>query len=1180
MNSSTTPLVLPLTVFVDDGCSAFSLIDSSFVSTHQIPTIPLATPYSISAFDGSVRGHITHKTRPLVLQIGTHTERLSFLVAPLNSHAPIITGLPWMRKHNPLVNWRTLTISFGDSSRAVLLPTSDSTPSPPQQPPTCSTTDVELLNDEEFFSFAQRNSLDIFVAHMNVRSPTGKNKHTVSLNAVLTTKEYAKTQIPVDSRGVPLKYKAYQDVFNTKTDPTPTLAPHRPYDLAIEFVRDAEGKDPPLPTPGKIYPLSPPEEVVLSEFLSKSLSRNWISPSTSPLASPCFFVRKPNGGFRLCVDYRRVNWITKKNRYPLPLTQDLLDKLGKSRLYTHLDLPDAYHLVRIKKGDEWKTAFRCKFGQFEFNVIPFGLSNAPAAFQYFLNDIFSDMLGVTVVIYLDDILIFSENEDLHKQHVKAVLERLRQHQLFVNPSKCSFHLSEVDFLGMIVSADGIKMDPAKVEAVANWPAPASVKDIQMFLGFANFYRRFVLGFSDVAKPLTSLTRKTVPFDWSTVANDSFLLLKKRFSSAPTLSFFDFNKPAIVETDASDFGISAILSQYDDHGVLHPVAFHSRQLTSAEINYDTHDKELLAIVDSFLVWRHYLVAADPDSPTLVLSDHHNLERFMSALQLSRRQFRWAQILSDFHFKIHHRPGRLNGKADILSRRSDLIDSSLKATNYLQLFQRISLDAISIISSDPVFLDQVKKATATSDLLQHFHDHTLTPEYTFRDGFLWFQDLLVLPNLDLQLDAFHRRHSAAVAGHFGLAKTLELLARDFHWPRMRHTVRRFIANCDTCSRAKSSRHAPFGKLHPLPVPAERWWDISIDFITDLSLSSGFDSIMVVKDRLSKQAHFVPTHKCIDAPKTADLFLQHVFRLHGSPRSIVSDRGPQFVSTFWRRFHSLLGTSTNLSSAFHPETDGSTEVTNQVIEQYLRIYCNYQQSDWAFPHLTLAEFAYNNTINSSTGMTPFFANTGHHPLFDPTLSREPLVPAAEERIRHLQTINEDLQANLRHSQAAYTASANAHRLPAPPLQVGDLVFLDRRNIKTSRPSNKLDHKKLGPFKIKRIINPVAFELQLPATMKVHPVFHVSLLQPRTKDVIPALRPAPPPPVIVAGHEEYKVHAILDSRRYRNRLRYLVRWEGYDPSADSWEPAVDLFADVPDLVNEFHRLHPQKPRRSESDA
>jgi hypothetical protein len=286
------------------------------------------------------------------------------------------------------------------------------------------------------------------------------------------------------------------------------------------------------------------------------------------------------------------------------------------------------------------------------------------------------------------------------------------------------------------------------------------------------------------------------------------------------------------------------------------------------------------------------------------------------------------------------------------------------------------------------------------------------------------------------------------------------------------------------------------------------------------------MVVKDRLSKQAHFVPTHKTVTATQTVDLFLREVFRLHGSPRSIVSDRGPQFISSFWRRFHELLGTKTNLSNAFHPETDGSSEVTNQVLEQYLRIYGNYHQNDWSSPHLSLAEFTYNNSLNTSTSMTPFFANTGHHPLFDPTLIRETRVPAAEDRVRELSTILENLQAYLRSAQASYTAAANVHRLPVPDLQVGDLVFLDRRNIKTNRSSSKLDHKKLGPFKIRRIINPVAFELQLLVSMKIHPVFHVSLLTPRTKDLIPTLHPTPPPPVVIDGDEEFLVEAILDSQ------------------------------------------------------
>jgi len=391
----------------------------------------------------------------------------------------------------------------------------------------------------------------------------------------------------------------------------------------------------------------------------------------------------------------------------------------------------------------------------------------------------------------------------------------------------------------------------------------------------------------------------------------------------------------------------------------------------------------------------------------------------------------------------------------------------------------------------------------------------------------------------------------------------------------SLKRFIKNCDPCSRAKPARHAPFGPLQPLPVPQERWWDISIDFITDLPPSQGFDAICVVKDRLSKHAHFIPTTKTISAPKLADLFLTNIFRLHGMPRSIVSDRGPQFVSKFWKRFQSLLGCQVHLSSAFHPETDGSTEVLNQVIEQYLRIHCTYLQDDWAFPHLALAEFTYNNSENSSTKMTPFMANHGHHPLFDPSIIRESIVPAAEDRVKDLQRILEDLKANLAEAQKAYTAAANRHRLPVPDIQPGDFVFLDRRFIQTQRPSSKLDNKKLGPFQVLRRVTPVLFELKLPGNMRIFPKFHASLIHPKTKDIIPEMNTNPrPPPVETEAGTEFVVDTIIDSRinKQRKRVEYLVRWQGYTSSDDTWEPLEHLTRVEP-LIEDFHKRNPEKP-------
>jgi len=480
--------------------------------------------------------------------------------------------------------------------------------------------------------------------------------------------------------------------------------------------------------------------------------------------------------------------------------------------------------------------------------------------------------------------------------------------------------------------------------------------------------------------------------------------------------------------------------------------------------------------------------------------------------------------------------------------------------------------SRISSDESFLNDLRQAIISSTLLMDFYLGKLDKSYDLIDGLLYFNGLLVIPSESLQLRVFMQRHCSPAAGHYGMAKTLELITRDFHWPNLRKSIRRLIRNCDVCQRSKPSRHAPYGLLQALSVPSERWWDISMDFITVLPISNGYDSIFVVKDRLSKQAHFIPCKKTITGEETAELFLREIFRLHGSPRSIVSDRGTQFVSTYWKRFSELLGTKVNLSSAFHPETDGSTEVLNQMIEQYLRIYCNYQQDDWT-THISLAEFTYNNTVNTSTQMTPFFANHGHHPLFDLSVIRESVVPSAESRILQLKTIREDLIANLTSAQESYTHYANRSRLPTPDLRIGDLVYLDRRHIKTSRPSSKLDYKKLGPFKISHIINPVTFKLKLPPSMKIHPVFHVSLLEPKTRDIIQDFIQPPPPPEIIDSYEEFEVEEILDSRLHRGKLQYFIHWKGYPVSDRTWEPASNVI-NSPKLLMEFHQRYPDKPK------
>jgi hypothetical protein len=393
-------------------------------------------------------------------------------------------------------------------------------------------------------------------------------------------------------------------------------------------------------------------------------------------------------------------------------------------------------------------------------------------------------------------------------------------------------------------------------------------------------------------------------------------------------------------------------------------------------------------------------------------------------------------------------------------------------------------------------------------------------------------------------------------------------------MRSWIKHFIDSCDTCNRSKPLRQQKSISLQPLPNPPRPWSGISLDFIVKLPISSSFDSILVVTDRLTKMVHFFPCNETITAADTALLIFNSVFRYHGIPDSIVSDRGPQFTAHFWKRFLNLLNCTANLSTAFHPETNGQTERTNQVLEQYLRSYSNYHQTNWS-ALLPSAEFTYNNTIHSSIGQTPFFANYGFHPKSDFLAATASHVPAAEQLIDHLHDIQSQLQETLLRAKSSYKKFADRHRRPTPLFHVHDKVWFNRKNLATARPSNKLDSVFLGPYRILEKIGSHAVRLDFPASIKIHPVVHVSLLKKYVANSIPSRLPTPPPPVLIANTRHYEVERILDSRRYYGKIQYLIQWKNYDASNNSWEPASDPNTNPQEFAreSEFHRHHPLRP-------
>lgn len=935
----------------------------------------------------------------------------------------------------------------------------------------------------------------------------------------------------VDLSNVPVEYLDLKEVFSKSR--AASLPPHRPYDCAIELL---PGESPPK---GKLYSLSVPEREAMERYISDSLASGFIRPSSSPAGAGFFFVGKKDGSLRPCVDYRGLNNITVKNTYPLPLMSSAFERLQGASVFTKLDLRNAYHLVRIRGGDEWKTAFNTPRGHFEYLVMPFGLSNSPAVFQALVNDVLRDMIDQFIYVYLDDILIFSSSLQEHVQHVRRVLQRLLENGLFVKTEKCIFHAQSVPFLGYIVSTEGIRMDPDKVKAVVDWPSPDSRKALQRFLGFANFYRRFVRNFSQIVAPLTALTSPRVPFRWSDTAEAAFAKLKSRFVSAPILIAPDPSRQFVVEVDASEVGVGAVLSQRsssDDK--MHPCAFLSHRLSPAERNYDIGNRELLAVKLALEEWRHWLEGSGV--PFIVWTDHKNLEYIRTAKRLNSRQAQWALFFGRFDFSLSYRPGSKNVKPDSLSRIFDHSERPSTPEYILPGTLVVSTLTWEVESRVKTALEGVTPPPGCPP------NRLFVPEGCRSDVIRW-------------------GHCSNVACHPGVSRTSFLVKQRFWWPLMARDIHSFVLACSVCATGKTSNRPPDGLLQPLSVPSRPWSHIALDFVTALPPSQGKTVVLTVVDRFSKAAHFIPLPKLPSAKETAVAVVDHVFRLHGLPMDVVSDRGPQFVSKFWQEFCRLLGASVSLSSGFHPQSNGQTERANQDLERVLRCLVSKNPSSWS-QQLSMVEYAHNSLPVAATGLSPFECSLGYQPPIFPSTESEVTVPSAHAFIQRCRHAWSRARETLLRVGARTKAKADRHRSKPPVYVVGQRVWLSTKNIPLRSVSNKLAPKFIGPFKVTRIISPVAVRLKLPpAYRRIHPTFHVSKIKPVFQARINPPVPVPPPPRLVDGEPTFSVNRILDSRRRGRGFQYLVDWEGYGPEERSWVPARDILDHS--LIDDFNR-------------
>ncbi|GJU26812.1 putative reverse transcriptase domain-containing protein [Tanacetum coccineum] len=611
--------------FLLNNCYASMLFDSgadrSFVSTTfsallDVTPTTLDTSYAVELADGRI-SETNIVLRGCTLGLLGHPFDIDLMPVELGSF-DVIIGMDWLAKYHALIvcDEKVVRIPYGNE---VLIIRGDNCDSGSK---------LNIISCTKTQKYIEKGC-QVYLAQVTSKKAEDKSE------------ERRLEDVPI--------VREFPEVF---PEDLPGLPPARQVEFQIDLVPGA------APVARAPYRLAPAEMQELSTQLQELSDKGFIRPSSSPWGAPVLFVKKKDGSFRMCIDYRELNKLTVKNRYPLPRIDDLFDQLQGSRVYSKIDLRSGYHQLRVHEEDISKTAFKTRYGHYEFQVMPFGLTNAPTVFMDLMNRVCKPYLDRFVIVFIDDILIYSKSRKEHEGHLKLILNLLKKEELYAKFSKCEFWLSKVQFLGHVIDSEGIHVDPAKIKAIKDWASPKTPTEIRQFLGLAGYYRRFIKGFSKIARPMTKLTQKSVKFEWGEKAEAAFQLLKQKLCSAPILALPKGSENFVVYCDASHKGLGAVLMQREK-----VIAYASRQLKVHEKNYTTHDLELGAVVFALKMWRHYLYG----TKCVVFTDHKSLQHILDQKELNMRQRRWLELLSDYDCEIRYHPGKANVEADALSRK---------------------------------------------------------------------------------------------------------------------------------------------------------------------------------------------------------------------------------------------------------------------------------------------------------------------------------------------------------------------------------------------------------------------------------------------------------------------------------------------------------------------------------
>lgn len=806
---------------------------------------------------------------------------------------------------------------------------------------------------------------------------------------------------------------------------------------------------------------------VLKQQVDEMLSQGIISHSDSPWSAPAILVSRtlPGGEtkFRFCIDFRALNSVTVRDYFPIPNISETLDSLGGAKRFSTLDLTKGFWQVEIDPRDRHKTGFSVPWGHFVCNRMPFGLINSPSTWQRLMYAVLAGISDEHCFVYMDDIICFSSDEiEEHISKLKLIFDRLRSANLKLNPSKCKFLREETNYLGHVVSKNGVKPDSNKISVIKNYPAPKSIKEVRSFLGLVGFYRKYIERFAHVALPLTHLTKKNVKFEWTKETQKSFDHLRGVLCKEPILKFPDFNKKFILATDASGFAISAILHQVHGNSEL-PISFASRQLNRAEQRYSATERECLGLVWGIKHFRCYLYGRR----FTAIVDHKPLQWLMKIREPNDKLMRWSLLLSEYDFEIKYRPGKQHTNADSLSRIKP-IRMLITSGDYEPIWDR-----------DTIRREQHKDKDIL-ELINKVVNDTTNDYYLDVDGMLYKRseidrekDKLVVP-VKLRSHILKLYHDLPISGHLGIDKTLNKIRMKFIWPGMSNDVKAYVNACEMCAKRKTSAHlrpAPLMKFQPVNRPFER---IALDVVGPLVTTyAGNKYILTVQDAFTRYLEAFPMPDQT-ATTVAQNFVKGIILRHGVPRQILTDLGSNFISKVMQQTCKVLQIDHLHTTAYRPQSNGKLERSHRTLKDMLSHYVDESHKDWD-NWVPYAVSAFCSMTHSSLGESPFYLLFGR----DIELPYDEILQPIRTRYdtdtnyvsEFLQRMKIAHQKAREHSEIATERMHKNFNKKAAPVNIktGDRVYLWEPASKQGL-SSKLMKKWSGPYRVLEIENVTA--------------------------------------------------------------------------------------------------------------